>query len=75
MEDDASRSVADKINQRRHSYKCQYRWFYKNNFNKKKCSKMMLLQVSLLTLFNYDTFKVSLKTLIKMALHRSVIVD
>ena len=41
----------------------------------KKCSKIMLLQVSLLTLFNYDTFKVSLKTLIKMALHRSVIVD
>ena len=35
MEDDASRSVVDKINQRQRSYKCQYRWFYKNNFNKK----------------------------------------
>ena len=35
MEDDASRSVVDKIHQRQHSYKCQYSWFYKNNFNKK----------------------------------------
>ena len=39
MEDDAFRSVVDKINQRQRSYKCQYRWFYKNNFNKKKMFK------------------------------------
>ena len=61
MEDDASRSVVDKINQRRRSYKCNIGDFTKI-ISIKKCSKMILLQVSLLTLFNYDTFKTSLKT-------------